>query len=389
MSRALHAVTSQREVPFAGRPLALFERLAAVRSDTLLFESRDGNNRNNVQSLLFLRAALRVEGRGDRVTLRALSDNGRAALAALAPALGELAEVDVHGDTLQAVFAKRSLRGSDRDRLAEISPAHTLRLLTLGWQRTGDTALPIHLPGIFAYDLVEQHEQLPAAKKDSHGFPDFIFWLPEQCVVVDHRRDVASLIEHRFGDTPPSGDRPVDETVIAALQQAPAEKDEPVTLPRPGRGDLASDVDLDDDTYAALVVQLKEHIVAGDVFQIVPSRTFRMPCPDPLAAYRELARLNPSPYQFFVCAPEFTVFGASPETAVAVRGEPRKVRLHPLAGGGEIADTAAVGSTPIQLEFAQQPRRFDLGRAHQGAHVHCREVGGQGIHLFAQLTFYN
>jgi anthranilate synthase component 1 len=90
--------------------------------------------------------------------------------------------------------------------------------------------------------------------------------------------------------------------------------------------------DLSDAEYRRLVVQLKRHIVAGDVFQIVASRTFELPCPDPLAAYAQLRAANPSPYLFYVAGESSTVFGASPETAVKVHGDPKRVTIRPIAG---------------------------------------------------------
>jgi anthranilate synthase component 1 len=92
------------------------------------------------------------------------------------------------------------------------------------------------------------------------------------------------------------------------------------------------DVDLDDDEFAELVRRLQRHVVAGDVFQIVPSRTYTVACRDPLAAYRRLREANPSPYQFLIRAPGFTLLGASPETAVHVGGQPRRVTVRPIAG---------------------------------------------------------
>ena len=92
------------------------------------------------------------------------------------------------------------------------------------------------------------------------------------------------------------------------------------------------EADLSDEQFAALVVQLKRHIVAGDVFQIVASRTFTAPCPDPLAAYARLREANPSPYLFYVVGGDSVVFGASPETAVKVHGAPRRVTIRPIAG---------------------------------------------------------
>jgi anthranilate synthase component 1 len=93
-----------------------------------------------------------------------------------------------------------------------------------------------------------------------------------------------------------------------------------------------SEVDIDDAAYADVVRRLKKHVELGDVFQIVPSRRFSAPCPDPFAAYGELRDLNPSPYMFYIRSSDHTLFGASPETAVRVRGEPREVTIRPIAG---------------------------------------------------------
>jgi len=103
---------------------------------------------------------------------------------------------------------------------------------------------------------------------------------------------------------------------------------------------LEVSVDVPDEDYVDIVEQCKSDIVEGDVFQIVPSRTFSVPCPDALAAYGRLRELNPSPYMFYARSEEHTVFGASPETCLAVQGDGPTVSIRPIAG------TAARGRTP-------------------------------------------
>ena len=87
-----------------------------------------------------------------------------------------------------------------------------------------------------------------------------------------------------------------------------------------------------DDDFAAAVVRLKESIAAGDVYQVVPSRGFTIPCPHALAAYHELRRSNPSPYMFYVAAPGFELFGASPESALLHSARTGTVSIRPIAG---------------------------------------------------------
>ncbi|MFC6592996.1 anthranilate synthase component 1 [Deinococcus lacus] len=87
-----------------------------------------------------------------------------------------------------------------------------------------------------------------------------------------------------------------------------------------------------DSAFMAQVQRLKDHIQAGDIYQAVPSRRFSLPCPDALAAYAELKRLNPSPYLFYLDAGEFELFGASPESALKFTAQTRQAELYPIAG---------------------------------------------------------
>ncbi len=81
-----------------------------------------------------------------------------------------------------------------------------------------------------------------------------------------------------------------------------------------------------------MIVEVKKRIIAGDVFQIVPSRTFKLACPSPFAAYQQLRLLNPSPYMYYVSDDAFTLFGASPETFIKVKMPERTVEVRPIAG---------------------------------------------------------
>lgn len=80
------------------------------------------------------------------------------------------------------------------------------------------------------------------------------------------------------------------------------------------------------------VEQLKQRIVAGDIFQVVPSRCFSLACPDPIAAYAKLKQQNPSPYMFYLQDAAFTLFGASPESALKYEQSNRQVEIYPIAG---------------------------------------------------------
>jgi len=79
------------------------------------------------------------------------------------------------------------------------------------------------------------------------------------------------------------------------------------------------------------VEKIKEYIMAGDVFQTVPSLRLELePGVDPLNVYRALRRVNPSPYMYFLRMGEMTILGSSPEMLVRVTG--KKLEYRPIAG---------------------------------------------------------
>lgn len=319
----MKAHTEVTELDHAPDACALFAHLAQDRPDTLLLESTDGDGKNDTQSLLLIQSAVRVEARGSNVTLTALTAGGRAALDAW-PKEDAVAT----GDTfLRLQMAAPPPAGDHQERLRAPSTVDVLRRLACGWHRTGAVTWPLHVAGVFAYDLVEQRESLPAARADHHGFPDFVFYLPELLIRVDHHHRCTQIITHRYGLGPD-----LDPAVIQATREAILSD-----LPEPGGLGAAGTtptptpaVDQDDADFARTVVRMKEHIAAGDVFQIVPSRTFVTDCPRPMAAYAALRCLNPSPYLFFVRGKDFCLFGSSPEACVRVRSG--HVELHPIAG---------------------------------------------------------
>jgi anthranilate synthase component 1 len=93
--------------------------------------------------------------------------------------------------------------------------------------------------------------------------------------------------------------------------------------------------------YEAAVRRTKEHVLDGDIYQGVISRTReRVGRVDPIGLYEALREVNPSPYMYLLACGDRTVIGASPETQVSVRG--REVLSNPIAG------TCPRGSSPVE-----------------------------------------
>lgn len=340
MRTVMYASAFTRTKSFRSDTFALFKKLAPERPDTILFESKDGNGKNNTKSFLFVKNSLRIEARNNQVFLEALSDGGFKALRALSGALEDLGAVEQTDRNLRVSVARKTRSGSDTERLTARSTMDVLRLIATTWNRSeGETGdLPVFLPGLFAYDYVDEFEFLLDPKTDSLDFPGYLFFLPEEIVIVHHEQGLVEARVYVYGSCAPGSDEKAEYGKDAArlLDKIDLDTDNVDALPmgtsRRAVPRLDVQTDLNDAEYAGLVRSLKKHIDSGDVFQIVPSRTFSAPIADPLAAYGELRNLNPSPYLFFVRSRDFVLFGASPETCLKVDGKTRIVELHPIAG---------------------------------------------------------
>ena len=106
---------------------------------------------------------------------------------------------------------------------------------------------------------------------------------------------------------------------------------EMVPAPREGLASAEASRTMSSEEYRAAIAVAKEHITAGDIFQVVLSQRFDLELEaDPFDVYRALRLLNPSPYLYFLRFPEVTVVGASPEPMVRLRDG--IVTSRPIAG---------------------------------------------------------
>jgi anthranilate synthase component I len=327
-----------RRLSGAPDPLALYASLSdqGRSADSLLLESADAATGLGEKSILLPRSMLRLECRGRAVTATPLSPNGHALGSWLRDALANQAQVRREPD--HDVFTFPPQPDGERDehaRLRQTGPLDALRAAVLRPHLVSEPAALAHLAaGVFAYDLVDQFERLPSPAADPLGFPDFVFWIPEQALILDHVHRSTTILSLVVG----GGDAEAiyHDAVRAVERLSRAVETARATIHRDGGAPTSNAtgvaVDLDDHAYGLIVERLQRHIVAGDVFQAVPSRTFTVPCADPFAAYVRLRAANPSPYMFYVRSPGATLLGASPETAVKVSGATRTVTLRPIAG---------------------------------------------------------
>ena len=258
-------------------------------------------------------------------------------------------------------------------------PLVRLRNAMAGYERKGGLGLPRFsggAVGYVGYEAARHFERLPLASRDPHGLPDAIFGIYDTVVAFDHLRHVMRVIAHAADGDHAAAHRRIDE--IDALLDAP------LVLPPPERIERTLSANMTPAEYESIVARAGELIAEGDCIQIVLAQRFDIrPAPQPLALYRALRHVNPSPYMFLLETPDATLVGASPEPFVRVEGG--TVLMHPIAGTRPRgADAAADAANEAELRASEKERaehvmlvdlaRNDIGRVAKPGTVKVPEL---------------
>ncbi|MGB3199612.1 MAG: anthranilate synthase component I [Nodosilinea sp.] len=226
--------------------------------------------------------------------------------------------------------------------------------------------------GWLGYDLAWEIERLPTLKTDPLPFPVALWYQPNTFAVLDHQAQRLWL----FAPDPTTLDRlekqltwPVEDTLVGPIPKG--------DRPAVSLGMTAAE-------YQRAVRQAKQHIEAGDVFQVNLSLRFAtVTTTHSWTLYRQLQRINPSPFACYWRTPWGDVISCSPERLIKLQNGIAQTR--PIAG------TRPRGATPAQdAELAQtllnNPKeraehimlvdleRNDLGRVCQWGTVRVDEL---------------
>lgn len=368
--------------------LSLYAQLSdrGSRGDTVMLETTAG------ASIILDQAAVRIECRDGEIVAEALSTGGQPVLLLIERQLPGAIETRT-ADRLTLRFERSTEVDAER-RLLAVSPFDVLRLITRIGSETEEEPFTVCLIGIMAFDHVGLFEELPDYAEDPVGFPDFIFWLAESYVVGEPGR-TPRLICASFGDGDTEQARRSHFSAVERLSELSnrASHMKPFVSADDGAGAAQVRTDLDDEAFAGVVLQLKEHILAGDVYQIVPSRTFSAPCADALSAFSRVRTLDRSPYMFFVSMPDFTLFGASPETSVRVicEGEDKIVEVKPIAGTrprGASADDDDRMEADLRLDHKEVAEHMMLVDLARNDVARVSEPGTRGVSQLMSLEKY-
>ena len=249
------------------------------------------------------------------------------------------------------------------------APLDSLRALLRESALAVPSGLPPMVAGVFGYlgyDMVRQMERLPSAPQDDLGLPDAVLLRPSLFAVFDNVRDELTLA------APVRSGTAAAEALVARAWQALA-----TTLPLAAPPALPGSVlpaaapeprsNFTRAGFEAAVRRAQEYIVAGDVFQVVPSQRFSLDFAlPPFALYRALRRVNPSPFLFCLDFDGFGLVGSSPEVLVRLRDG--AVTVRPLAGtrprGADVEEDRRLAEALLAdpKERAEHLMLVDLGR---------------------------
>ena len=242
--------------------------------------------------------------------------------------------------------------------------------------------------GFLGYDVARHFEKsVPPPPDDDLKLPEMIFMIMGLLVVFDHRYRRVKIVANIF----------LDDHENAASAHAAAERNiqdaltllaSPARLPLIDAQKLVARRTIRSNTtrekFEATVLKAKEHIKAGDVFQVVLSQRFEADFSgDPLKLYRCLRLVNPSPYMFCLRFGNlFSLVGSSPELHVRVTDDLAEVR--PIAGTrrrGKTAEEDAKNAAELLADPKERAEhvmlidlaRNDLGRVAEIGRASCRE----------------
>ncbi len=223
------------------------------------------------------------------------------------------------------------------------------------------------LVGYFGYEIIRYIEPRLSNidKPDELGVADILLMVSNDLVVFDNLLNQAFVITH----IDPSKQK--YEDALSRLEEITKQIEQPLESTN-YQSDHITEQDFTssfgEENYKNTVKKIQEYIVAGDVMQVVPSQ--RLSCKfsaPPVELYRQLRRLNPSPYMYYLNLDDVAIVGSSPEILTRVDGD-RRATVRPIAGtrsrGVNEKEDLALEKDLLadEKEIAEHLMLIDLGR---------------------------
>ena len=189
------------------------------------------------------------------------------------------------------------------------------------------------LVGYFSYDTIRLVENIPDSTTNDLEMYDYELLLTDNFIIFDHYRHILKLVNviETGKNIEYSYSKGCDTLKKIAALFKKSTRLHYEDIGANGKDNLIITSNITRDKFKANVESAKDHIVAGDVFQIVLSQRLSVVYEnDVFNIYRSLRRLNPSPYMFYFSMDNTVIAGSSPE--VLVKNNNGYITTRPLAG---------------------------------------------------------
>ncbi|MFH1256559.1 MAG: anthranilate synthase component 1 [Candidatus Diapherotrites archaeon] len=350
------------------------------KENSMLLESADIITRYGEKSIGSSEPCVKVTGRKAEFEIRALNSLGEKFIDSIADDFSFCDEVSAGKKSISGRLSQKKGSFSEEERLKLKTHADILRAIAFKLKPPKDKPLApfAGLFGNISYDFIDQFEELPENERDELKEPDYELCFHDSLFTLDHKQKKLLLIANalvfgeEFKEIADECEKKLDglekkfhsAETIEAKQEWKAEKAKPRVS-----------TDTSEKEFVEMVKKAKENIFAGDVFQLVLSRTITSNySAEPLEIYAELRRFNPSPYMFYLNQSTGVLLGSSPETFIRIEGNGAKtVEIRPIAGtkprgyvNGKLdADLDSRFETELKLdekELAEHTMLVDLAR---------------------------
>lgn len=335
----------QQSLPYANAIEPLVERLNSQRG-ALFASSYEVPGRYTCWDIGFYNPPIVLTCSEHMIEIRALNSRGEVLLGFIAPLLKKAADFKVVVSTkevcnLQINAVEREFSEEERSRQPSIFSI--LRYLLGFFQAEEEDYLGFY--GAFGYDLIFQFENIPKHKERNPQQRTMVLYLPDEIFVVNHQREEAFVRRYDFqfqSESTHGLSRTGEHCPYRATEKPTQECDH-----QPGE-------------YAKLVELAKQRFACGDLFEVVPSQTFFLPCDDnPSQVFLRMRKKNPSPYGFLINLGEDEyLVGASPEMYVRVNG--KRVETCPISGTIKRGTDAIEDAQNIQILLESEKESSEL-----------------------------
>ncbi|MBN2280861.1 MAG: anthranilate synthase component 1 [Candidatus Marinimicrobia bacterium] len=321
-------------------PVLFFGHLTNFGQDTncILLESANTISKYGEKSIGAINPCLKIKGKGENFVIKALNKTGEYFLAEIVDDLIFCDDLVITKEKISGTLIPDKSQTDERERLKARTHFDILRVINNRFIPISNGVNPAGgIFGAISYDIIDQFEDLPPSKTDIIGDHDYEMIYVDNFFIMDHIKNEMKFVANALISNQSRDDVYLD--CIKKLNRY----EECLQLCKntgfPSYFDETDEeiewiTDTEKENFLKKVSQLKEHILAGDIFQAVLCRTLigdtKIP---PYKAYKNLRTINPGPYMFYFNTSDGCILGSSPEMFIRVEGKDEKIlEIRPIAG---------------------------------------------------------